>query len=159
MRALAMTGMDTASWISTILSGSAMRATPLLTRIVPISAIAGDSSCGDSALEAAVDLGLLGVWRRDRPEEDGVLLRPHHVGDVSPHAFRYEAPKAVLHPDGVLGARGEGDPDGIPGLERKESAVVGVLLDHAELVRIGGDAVTEAAQACRGRLGLVGRGF
>ena len=28
MRALAMTGMDTASWISVILSGSAMRATP-----------------------------------------------------------------------------------------------------------------------------------
>src|ERR671936_706974 len=49
MRHLAITGIVTASWISRILSGSAMRATPpsarmsagpLLTRIVPVSAIA-----------------------------------------------------------------------------------------------------------------------
>src|SRR6266542_2344694 len=40
MRHLAITGIVTASWISRILSGSAMRARPLLIRIVPVSAIA-----------------------------------------------------------------------------------------------------------------------
>src|SRR5262245_2007481 len=139
-----MTGIETASWISTILSGSAMRATPpsarmsagtrssaitatapassamracsavvtstitpplsisarpLLTRIVPISAIGPILA---SALEAAVHGVDLLLRRSHRPEEDHVLVRAHDVVDVPAELQRREAAKAVLDPGHVV---------------------------------------------------------
>src|ERR671927_1006386 len=178
-----------ASWISTILSGSAMRATPpsarmsagtrssamtatapassamracsavvtsmitpplsisaspLLTRIVPISAIAAILA---SALEAAEDLVHLFLRRRDRPQQDGVLLRAHHVIDVRPHLLRREAPVAVLDADGVVVVGAEGDAHGVARMECHEPTVGRVRLHQPELGRSGRDAVTQLAQA------------
>src|SRR5437763_6859207 len=210
MRALAMTGIVTASWISTILSGSAMRATPpstrmsagtrsraitatapassamrawsavvtsmitpplsisarpLFTRIVPISAIATDSSLAltvprspftcqaedgafwaISTLEAAEDLVHLVQGRRDRPQQHGVLLGAQDVVDVRPQLLRREPAVAVLDPDRVVRAGPERDPDGIARMERDQPAVLGMTLDDAELGRVSDDPVTLLAQ-------------
>src|SRR5438876_2925695 len=167
MRHFAITGIVTFSWISRILSGSAMRATPpsarmsagtrssaitatapassairacsavvtsmitpplsisarpLLTRIVPISAIAADSSLAPtvprspyrcqaedgaprattSTLQAAEDLVHLVLGRRDGPQENGVLLGAHDVVDVLLELLRREAPVAVLDPGRIV---------------------------------------------------------
>src|SRR5881394_3824607 len=153
-----MTGMLTASWISTILSGSAMRATPpsarisagtrssamtatapassamlacsavvtsmitpplsisawpLLTRIVPISAMV---SILASALQAAVYSGDLLVRRRHRPEEDHVLVRAEDIGDVGPKFLGREAAEPAFDARHVVGVLAEGDADGIAGV-------------------------------------------
>src|SRR5262249_5675658 len=202
MRALAMTGMVTASWISMILSGSAIRATPpsarmsagtrssamtatapapsaipacspvvtamitpplsisakpLLTRIVPISAIAEILA---SALEAAVDRVDLRLRRRDRPQEDNVLVRAHDVVDVGPKLRRGEAAKSVLDPGNVVGVQAERDTDRIAGMVDEQPASGGGSLDDAEQRRVGDDEVVEfVAQALARGLGLVCRGL
>src|SRR5512133_1116003 len=198
IRALAMTGMVTASWISTILSGSAMRATPpsalmsagtrssamtatapassairacsavvtsmitpplsisatpLLTRIVPISAIAPILA---SALEAAVDRIDLLLGRSHRPEENRVLVRAHDVGDVRAELLRGEHAVGVLEPGGGVGALGEGHPDGVAGMEGDQAPVRRSAFDDADLRGIGRNAVMElGAEALRRRRGLV----
>src|SRR5215208_4755858 len=230
MRALAMTGMVTASWISTILSGSAIRATPpsarmsagtrssaitatapassairawsavvtsmitpplsisarpLFTRIVPISTItpilarsvqapaamswgqtagrvppgrvgcqARDTADEDtSALQAGEDVVHLLLRRGDRPEEDCVLLRPHHVADVWTQLLRSKAAEGALDAEGVVRVLAEGDSERVTGLECSEPPVRGVRGDNADLGRIDGDAVPVLAQAVCRRLG------
>src|SRR5919202_5941023 len=146
-----MTGMVTASWISRILSGSAIRATPpstrmsagtrssaitatapassaitacsavvtsmitpplsisarpLLTRIVPISAI---SAILALPLEAADDLLVVVGRRRDRPDQDGVLLDLHHVVDVRTEPLRREL---AVEAGDVCGPPGGAPPGG-----------------------------------------------
>src|SRR5919202_5185127 len=153
IRAFAITGMVTASWISRILSGSAIRATPpsermsagtrssamtatapassailacsdvvtsmitpplsisarpLLTRIVPISAIAPILAAG-LALEAADDLLVVVGRRRDRPDQDGVLLDLHHVVDVRTEPLRREL---AVEAGDVCGPPGGAPPGG-----------------------------------------------
>src|SRR5262245_1156239 len=165
MRALAITGIVTASWISRILSGSAMRATPpsrrmsagtrssaitahapassamrawsavvtsmitppfnisaspLLTRIVPISAI---SAILASALQAAEDLVESLDRRGDRPQQHRVLLRLHVVRDLPLARLRSEPPHGSRNRLGVSGVRGEGDRDCIARLARQQTSV------------------------------------
>src|SRR5256886_6698242 len=161
MRALAMTGMVTASWISTILSGSAMRATPpsarisagtrsraitatapassairawsavvtsmitpplsisarpLFTRIVPISGMTLSLASAQTA-EHAVQLVLR--WR-DRPEEHGVLLLGHDVGDVLAELLRHEMAVARLDVGRLRVVLGERDRHRVAALLREE---------------------------------------
>src|SRR5690349_3452274 len=202
MRALAITGMVTASWISTILSGSAMRATPpsarmsagtrssamtatapassairacsavvtsmitpplsisarpLFTRIVPSSAI---SPILASALEAAVHRVDLLLRRRDRPEEDDVLVRTHHVLDVTTQLRPCEAPEPVLDTRDIICVQAEGDPDRVAGMVDEQPASGGGALDDPEQRGVGDHEVMElVAEAVAGRPRLVRGGL
>src|SRR6478736_5943122 len=175
MRALAMTGIVTASWISRILSGSAMRATPpsarmsagtrssaitaqapassairawsavvtsmitppfsisaspLLTRIVPISLMAPILA---SPLEAAEDLVVILLRRRDRPEDNGVLLDLHHVVDVRPELLRRELAVELGDVRGLTVVVAERDRDRVARLEGADGAVRRRVRDQPEI--------------------------
>src|SRR3954451_12944169 len=130
-------------------------ARPLLTRMVPISAIAADSSSARSSFEAGEDLVDLLLRRRHGPQEDGVLLLPHHVADVRLELLRREDAVGVLEAGGGVGVLGESDPHGIARVEGDQAAVDGIALDDPDLGRVGRDAVAVLTQAFPGGPGFV----
>src|SRR5438105_11265430 len=218
-----MSGIVAASWISRVLSGSAMRATPpsrrmsagtrssaitatapassairacsavvtsmitpplsisarpLLTRIVPISAIttivasrptSSAARAGarheprpegtGSALEAAEDLVLLVDRGRDRPEQDGILLRAHHVPDVRAQLLRREVAEGPLDGERVVRALAEGDRERVARLVGQQAAVRGRRRDYTDPRVLRRDVVALRAQTFRRRLRLIDGGL
>src|SRR6185312_5592018 len=128
-------------------------ARPLLSLLVPLSAIAPILA---SAFEAAVDRVDLLLRRCDRPEQHGVFVHAHHVGDVRPKLRRGEDAEGVLEPGGGIRVLAEGDADRVARMVREQAAVRGVALDDSELRRVGRHVVMElVAQALGRRRSLV----
>src|SRR5436190_19997032 len=159
MRAFAMTGIVTASWISRILSGSAMRATPPSSRM----SAGTRSSAMTATASAAVPPGKLGrvachglslasaqaaehavellFRRRDRPQEDGVLLGGHDVVEMRTQLLRGEMAIARLDVLRLRRFLREGDRHRVPSLLGEQRAVRCGRFDGTELGSVRLDLV------------------
>src|SRR5919198_1054784 len=193
-----MTGIDTASWISRILSGSAMRATPpsrrmsagtrssamtaqapassamracsavvtsmitpplsisaspLFTRIVPISAIAPILARGPClAQTAAHRVGLRGR-RLGVPVDDGVALEVEERAQAAPlELVRGGAPVARDEDVRVVLRVPEGDREDLAVARRAERPGRRAARDEVERRRVDDDVQAALAQARGGRL-------
>src|ERR671923_149798 len=151
-----MTGIDTASWISRIFSGSAMRATPpsrisarpLFTRIVPISAIAPILA----TQAVANGLGLGGVGLGAPVDERVALEVEQRAQPAAGEPVRRGAPVALDHELRVVLRVPEEDPEGLPVARRAQHSRGGALRDEVGARLVEDDLRAALPEAVGGAL-------